>query len=164
MTGAHGQLAESWWGATHPATGPVGTSTTYVGQNLDFTADGRIFGFRAYRENGSGDSGWALFWNLSGALLKAIEFRDVSITGGDRWQNAWCHPTVRIDPAEHYFVVVLFSGGHYFRTNSIITGGGVTHGHIVFGDGFQTTNINPPRTTATSNTNANGVDVLFQAD
>ena len=163
--GPHGRLADSWWGATTPATGPVGTATTYVGMTMRFTANGRIFGFRYYRDPIVLNSRQVLFFDYSnGNFLGACSFKEVAWSANG-WQNVWVRPSIRVSSSvDRYRLAVLFWGAHYFRSNTALSGGPVTHNAIQMIDGWQTTNADPASATLSTNTNVNAVDVLFQPD
>lgn len=161
--GPHGRLAESWFGANAPTTLNVGTAATWVGGVFDFGVNGRVFGFRAYRLAGSDVAPVVVWFDTSGELLRATSFRDIVI-GADGWQQTWLRPSHRINTAHTYRLFVLFPQGHYSRNNAAFASGAVTHSNITRSAGFQSTNIAPWLTTLTTNTNANGIDVLWQAD
>jgi hypothetical protein len=97
-------------------------------------------------------------------LLAAKAFFDNEVLTA-QWQQAWLHPTVRVNTTTRYRVSILFPQGHYFRRNGYLPGGiGVTVGDIRFMAGYQFTGLDVSGASPTMNTNANAVDVLFQAD
>lgn len=162
--GPHGRISDSWWGSAVPATGPVGTASTYVGLRLSFTAPGRVMGFRAYRDANSSNSGQVLFWDTAGIMLGAVMLKDVLITPSARWQNVWVRPSIRISTSADYHLGVMFQGAHYYRRNTYLSGGPVAVGHITVENGWQSTTADVTHATPSYNTNANAVDVLFQPD
>lgn len=159
----HGRFASSWWGSTTPPNGPFATANTWVGVEMQFTVDGIVAGFRAFRPGGMAGP-YAIFWSNEGPeLLVAYTFKDVAITP-DTWQNLWFRPYLRIDTAKTYRLAVMYPGGQYSRQTGILTVPGVVHNQIRFTLGFQTTSLYPPTATISTNTNANGVDALFYPD
>lgn len=160
--GPHGKISESWFGSTAPTTKNVGTASTWVGGVFDFAGPGRIFGFRAYRLAGADQCPVAALWT-GFQLLRAYNFRDVTV-GADGWTQCWIRPSFRINVSTSYAIAILFPGGHYSRTNTRFASGPVTVNGIVRSLGFQSTVLAPWTTSFTSNTNANGIDILWQAD
>lgn len=160
--GAHGKVADSWWGASTPVTTPAGTTNTYVGVELEFDVPGRVMGFRVWRPTGHVSGGFVLFFTATHELLVAKQlFDDVQPAAG--WKQCWIRPTYRISTTESYCVAWYCAGGGWKRTNTIITSD-VVHNNIRFKRSFQSTSIDVVNVVRTTNTNANGVDVLFQPD
>jgi hypothetical protein len=80
------------------------------------------------------------------------------------WSQTWLRPWLRIDTSHTYYVMQQFSVGLYFRNTNALAGGPVTRNGITFQQSFQTTQLYPLKTAPTLNSNANAIDVLFQAD
>lgn len=162
MPGNHGFPTPSWWGASAPVTRVTIASPTYIGMGFQFTAPGRIFGFRLYNDAGAFIAPWGVLWNdTAGPLLSVKNFAISSSPGG--WRNAWIHPTVRVNTSDFYRLMILATSS-YYRTNTRFSGGPITTNNIKMAGGLITTLINPTIGAPTSNTNAYGVDVLFKAD
>jgi hypothetical protein len=157
----HGTPSASWWEAGVPTSQIALAALTYVGVHLSFANAGRIFGFRAYLAAGDPNYHWCLLWNYgTGQLLAAKAMYDMTQVA-DGWRQCWIHPTVGVNNSDTYMLAILF-GTHYYRSNARLSGGTVTFNGIQFINSFQSTGISPPSVTPTPNSNANGVDVLFQ--
>lgn len=161
----HGKPASSWWGDTLPLVGPTGTATTWVGVQLKFTVSGKLAGFRQYLDTGFDGNLWAVIWDQNTReTFRAYYWRiRVNPSGGRAWHQTWIRPMLRIDTTIEYNLAVMFSGGHFFRNNTVL-GAPVTHNDIQFVQSFQTTALIPPSASITYNTNANAVDALFYPD
>lgn len=159
----HGKIADSWWGATVPPTGPVGTANTYAGVLVTFHVPGRVFGFRVYRPSGAASAPHVLFSTAAGELVCAKTFADV-VMPADGWQQCWIHPTVRVPSGVDYRLSVMLPLGKLFRQNTALVAPPVRHSNIDFNYSYQTTSLDPVNSAVTGNTNANAVDVLFQPD
>lgn len=161
--GKHGTLATSWWSLATPVTHVVLAARSYVGATFQFTAPGRICGFSAYVSSGTTPPNWGIIWDTNtGKVVRSAPFRQDVTAPNNVWFQTWMRPWLRIDTSHGYRLIVLMGNG-YQRTNTAL-GTGVTHGVITMANCFQSTAIDPSGTTITTNTNANGVDVLFQAD
>jgi hypothetical protein len=159
----HGAPTPSWWSATAPATSVANATNTWVGNTLKFTVPGRVWGFRYYSVFGSGSRHWAVINDqTTGKLLFVKSFMDF-LPPGPAWVQAWCHPTIRINTTDLYEVAVSFPSHPYARTNGAL-GSFVTHNGITFQNGFQSTVWDLLSVSLVTNTNANGVDVLFRPD
>jgi len=158
----HGRRADSWWGAGVPVTEVTLSAFTYIG--ITFTTDvpGRLFGARLFEVTETSPH-WCLLWqtNDTGNVLAAKTFR-LDVAPVSDWRQTWFRPVVRIVNGMTYRLCVL-SSQRYKRTTNALTSP-VTHNHIQFLKGWQTTSLVPPQATITENSNANGVDVLFQPD
>jgi hypothetical protein len=158
----HGKLADSWWGATTPSTTPSGSTNTYVGVGMEFDVPGRVNGFRVWRPAASVSAGFALFFTADHELMVAKAFRDIQLPS-DGWQQVWFNPWFRIDTSVWYWLAVYVKGGGWKRTNTALAAD-VVHNDIRFKRSFQSTSLDVVNVVLTENTNANGVDVLFQPD
>lgn len=159
--------SNSWWGSTVPTTGPTGAATTWVGQVLKFTVPGRINGIRLYDAvSATGDTFLAAIVDdtLSPSKYVATKALYPTASQAARWHDLWFHPWVRVDTTHTYWVAVLYRGGGFFRTNSALAAGAVTHNDVQFINGFQSTTLSLADVALTTNTNANAVDVLFYPD
>jgi len=160
----HGAPALNWWGLTTPTTGPTGTSTTWVGVALKFTAAGRVAGFRAYDSTGSSLQTVTCLLiddTLSAATIKAVGIMRYGPGLTARWHQTWFRPWTRITVGNTYRLAVLYVGGGLFRTNNSLNSGPVTHNNIQFVNSFQSTALDLAGASLTLNTNANAVDLLF---
>lgn len=160
--GAHGKLAESWWGTNTPTTGPVGTASTWVGVTLEFSVPGRIFGLRAYEELSTSAVQYGILAGATDTVIRCAPFPQPN-AGANGWVQTWFRPTFRVTVGTTYKIGVLFINAHYFRNNTALVAP-VTRNGISFVSSFQSTAINWFLTVPSSNSNANAVDVLFQAD
>ena len=165
--GPHGKKHESWWGATVPPTGPVGTSATWVGWNFGINQDGRLAGFRRYMDAGE-DGGCiaVLVSNSTFTLLAANTYAGNGVGfSAAGWRNMWLRPWVRLSQSGDYSLGIYVPTGHIYRQNNAWSGGFVTHNNIDLVHGFQSSSLSwATGTTPTYNANANGIDILFQAD
>lgn len=106
---------------------------------------------------------WAIIWSFTaGSTLRLVPMHLASDSPANEWLQAWFRPWLRVDTTSVYRVAVLCVSG-YQRQNSALTSS-VVHNSIRFLSSFQTTSINPVGASITSNTNANGVDILFNPD
>lgn len=160
---SHGRPRVSWWSGAVPPTGPLSTTNIWVGLTVYFSKPGRIFGFSAFRGASSSNAPFLLFWDSSGQLLCAKSFYD-ALTGAAAWQNAWIHPSIRIQTNHDYKLAIMFPGGGYSRTTGGLTGTGTDHNGIVFWRGFTSTSLAPEVLGTTDTANTNGIDVLFYPD
>ncbi len=163
MPRPHGAQASNWWGSTAPTSGLVATGE-WVGVRFRATAAGRIAGFRAYLHTAdSGTHIGVLVDFTTTNPLRAVLFFTTPPTA-DGWRNVWFRPWFRVTVGHDYVVFVLFTGGNWRRTVGALASA-VTHGVITFVAGLVTTQLDPANSSGwTSSTNANGVDILFQAD
>jgi hypothetical protein len=160
------RTASTWWGATTPPTGPVGTATTWVGWDLGFSAEGRIAGFRQYVDNGVDGNWYGFIYDPDAhVVLRARHWRPRKTTTGAAWHQTWFNPMLRISQSGTLRLAVLFIGGHYYRQNNAIpSGSSVTHNGIGLIASWQSTAIFPFSTSPTQNLNANAIDILFYPD
>lgn len=136
---------------------------SYVGANINFLVPGRCCGFRVYVVTGAVQPVWAILWDTTtGVTMRAYQFRGDVPTAANKWLQAWFRPWLRVDTAHTYRLGVLM--GSAYRRSVGALASPVTHNNIQFTNGWQSTSLYPPGTTITNNTNANGVDVLFQPD
>jgi hypothetical protein len=127
------------------------------------TVAGRLCGMRQWIPSGVSVVRWGILWNSStGKILRAYDFNGAVTLPSNNWMNLWFRPWVRINTTDNYRVAMLV-GTAYHRTNTALTVP-VTNNGIQFISSFQSTTIDVVAATLTTNTNANGVDVLFQAD
>jgi hypothetical protein len=163
---SHGPLAASWFGAAAPTTGPTGTSTTWIGNVVQFTVPGRVAGFRTYMGTSGGDS---VLYAMLDRNLSPPKY--VATKGGwpiagqpASWQQVWFRPWVRINTSHTYWILAVYIGGFFYRNTNALSGGPVTRNGIKMVNGFQTTTLDLPNTSPTVNANVNSIDVLFYAD
>ena len=162
MPRPHGTQSASWWGAGVPTSGPTGTTALWLGLNVQFVHPGRLFGVRGYRQSSFSEGLVGHFWNTSGPqMLSGFAFKDV--VTGTGWQQCWLHPTVRVNTSDVYAIGVLFAQGGRMQSTGALTIP-VTHGDLTFRAGWTSTNLAPWLVVPTPNSNAYGIDVLFQAD
>ncbi len=163
MPAIHGKPAVSWWGATAPPTFVSLGAATYIGVGFQITVAGRIMGMRLYLEGGWGNSKWGLLWDQDAiALQRVARFRMDGADPGTVWRQAWFRPWFRPTIGTNYRIAVMMANA-YGRHNTQLASP-VTNNGLKFISSFQSTAINPVVVSITTNTNANGVDVLFQAD
>lgn len=159
--GTHGALKLNWWGATAPPTLVALGARSYVGQQFAVSAAGRLCGFRYYGANAQPQDFWALFWDqTNGKLLRAVAFSEAGSNAAG-WQQVWFHPFYRLSASLTYRLAIEYPATGYYRQNTALAAGFVTHSGIQYQNGFQSTAINPVAAAITLNTNANGVDVLY---
>jgi len=157
----HGPKSVSWWDTTAPVTSVANSTNTWVGNTLKFAVAGRVFGFRYYSVFGSGSRHWAVLNNQStGKLLVVKDFKDF-LPPGPAWVQTWIHPTLKVNTSDLFELAVSFPSHPYARTNAALASF-VTHNNIIFQNGFQSTVWDMLSVSLVTNTNANGVDVLFQ--
>jgi hypothetical protein len=163
MPRPHGAQAVSWWTASAPVTFVSLSATSWIGVTFKLTALGRIAGMRMYIPSGETAPAWGVIYDLNNfSPLRAVVFRQDVTPPVNGWMNAWFRPWLRINTTDSYRVMIQ-QGGGYSRTNTALAST-VTHNHVSFLNSFQSTSLYPPGATITTNTNANGVDVLFQPD
>ena len=133
-----------------------------MGVTLQFTANGRVFGFRQAASQGDLKHGFFLLWDTQPLLHSAKDMRDVGWPFSVAWKQTWIHPSYRVDTTKTYRLAVM-TNTVYFNTPGGLSSA-VTVGHIKFLNSFQTTLVNPMFGTITTNTDLNGVDVLFSPD
>ena len=159
----HGAPAVSWWNSI-PTTGPTGTATTWVGNQLFFDVPGRVAGFRFYVANGQDGNSRCTMWNRDTVVVHVACVARPRITTGDQWQQVWFRPWLRIDETSLWRFAVCYPGGKFFRNNSILTGFGISRNGMTFHRGFTTTSLTPEIATITELSNAHAVDLLFYPD
>lgn len=158
----HGPLAESWWSAV-PTTGPVGTAATWIGISFDVTVPGRLAGFRAFIDATENGNSVARLWYPDGQEnLVACIFHKRATTG-NQWHQTWFRPWIRLTPGQECRFAVMFPHGRFYRNTSGLPAP-VTHNHLTFNNGFQTTSLVPDIAALTLTTNANAIDLLFYPD
>jgi hypothetical protein len=159
----HGVQATSLWSVTAPSTLVTNAANTWVGLVVTFPAPGRVVGFRNYRTSSTGSVHWGQLINRTTLTLLACHgFMDDALTTS-RWQNVWIHPWIRINTTDTFYVAVAYPASNYYRTASALTSP-LTNGGITAVHGFQSTVWDLSSASPTTNANANGVDLLFQAD
>jgi hypothetical protein len=159
----HGRLSVSWWGAAAPPTVVSLAATTYIGVGFTTTVPGRMVGIRQYLNGGWGNSKWGILWNQDTDQLMAVgRFRMDGSDPSPAWRQTWLRPWVRLVPGTIYRIACLMTTT-YLRHNAFLAAP-VTVNGIKFFSSFQSTAINPVLVSVTTNTNANGVDILFQPD
>jgi hypothetical protein len=165
MPRIHGKTAESWWGSTVPATLVTNSGNAiYVGTKLKVNVPGRIMGFRQYRIGTEPPHiRFALLGLNPSHLLACKGFFDGTAPASNAWLQTWLRGAFRPVVGTIYDLVVLYGSGNYFRTNAALVAP-VTHGNITYSNGYVISNINALEVALTLNTNANGVDILFQPD
>lgn len=135
---------------------------TWVGVEFSTLVNGRIFGLSIYENSGSDASVMCLLWDKGLIIpLAAKEAKQISPTPSG-WLNCWFNRTVRVTSGTLLRFAFLKTQ-HFLR----ITTGLATpqvHGNIKFWSSFQNTSINPIQAAISTNTNLNGVDILFQPD
>lgn len=160
--GTHGQRALTWWGATVPPTRVTLAASTFIGVAFNVAVPGRIFGFSTYLTSADNNDQWAVLWNHDTQKLQRVkEFFNIAQGASNGWRNTWVRPTFRAVPGTNYYLGVLMGTAYFRQVAALATA--VTHNSIQFTNGWQSTAIDPLGVT-TLNTNANGVDILFQAD
>lgn len=163
MPGGHGKLCDTWWGATAPPTLVTVAALTWVGLSFSPTVNGRFMGFRAYVSSSAQSPGFAILWDKFGHIVLATKMFVNQTPGSALWLQCWSRPAVRLVIGTQYSLAACFSTS-YHRSNTAIPGGGVAQNGINLIESFQSTAVSPAFTAPTTNTNRNGVDVLFLAD
>jgi len=154
----HGVLASSWW-STVPPTGPNGTAATWVGLQFHVSKSLRLAGFRVFVDSTEDGNYRVFLWDKdSFEVLRSTNFR-IRLSSGNAWHQTWFRPWLTLQTGHTYRFCVMFSHGHFYRTNSILTSA-IDHGGIAMENGFQTTSLDPVGASLTLNTNANGIDLL----
>ncbi len=163
MPRPHGTQAVSWWDSTTPPTNVALAAASWVGVGFQLGRTGRIAGMRQWVESGVSSVRWGLIWNsTTGKLLTVAAFRSDVALPVNAWYQTWFRPWVRINTSDNYRIAVLMYTG-YHRTGAALVVP-VTHNGVQFISSFQTTALDPVAAAITTNTNANGVDILFQQD
>lgn len=157
-----------WWsGHANPTTGPTGTASTWVGNLVQFTAPGRVFGLQFFDGTGAGEGQYSYGVLLPDSPTHVDRAKMVLLymTPGQvaTWQHAWFSKPLRVTTGRDYRLAFMYLGGGFFRTNAALASA-VTRNQVQFKFGFQTTSLDISGAGLTSNTNANAVDVLFQPD
>lgn len=170
MPRIHGQQQVGWWdGHAAPAAGPIGTSTTWAGVSIKFTVPGRVFGLQLYDASAGtspffGSTYMVLISDGPGAgdkwTMAGLSFGG---TVAAKWHHLWLPKPYRVVTTDTYRLAGVFLGGGFYRTNAALTSA-VTRNGIQFLSSWQTTSLDIGNATLTTNTNANALDVLFQAD
>lgn len=155
----HGKLAETWWGSANGTSKVTLGAASWVGADYSFTVAGRVAGVRFYCDSGMPNPAIAVIVERgSSALLRAVAFNTTS-AGGGRWVHAWFRPWYRVAANTELLVWVLAFPA-YYRTNTGLSGGAVTHTHHKMNASMQSTSLYPP-ISPTFNNNENSVDLLF---
>jgi hypothetical protein len=159
----HGTKALSFYD-----NGPVNvqqslSATSWIGVSFDVTQAGRFFGLACYFSAGDIPPRWGIIWDFTNSVLIACHMFNQSAQAATGWRRLWIHPTYRFTVGVNYRVAVLKSA-NYWRTVNQLAGGGQTINHVHFQNSFQSTALDPVSTAIGTNTNANGVDILYQAD
>lgn len=138
-------------------------AASYVGGRFHFTVPGLCLGAAIYLQSGFGSRVWAfLIHRTTSDLDIAQNVWNLIPPVGDQWRRVWWRKVVRIVPGDDYDVAFLMHTPYARQTGAL--GAPVTHGQIMYINGWQSTNIDPTSIAPTYNTNANGVDVLFRPD
>jgi hypothetical protein len=163
MPRPHGKQASSWWSTTTPATFVALAAITWIGTTANFTSSGRLAGVRVWNPSGDPQPRIGLIWDATTLkCLRSVVFRQDVTIAVDTWLQAWFRPWFRVDTTHGYRVAILMGGG--FRRNNAALVSPVTANGIQLLNSFQSTSVSPADASITTNTNANGVDFLFQAD
>jgi hypothetical protein len=162
MYPAHGKLCDNFWGTTVPASLITLAASTYVGMAVEFLSPGRIFGARVYWINTNAQDMWVIIWDNTLGNIVVAKNMPLHVPTSTGWRNCWIHPTYRVTVGNIYRIAVLM-GGSYRRQNTALASP-VTVGPLKAWSSFQTTSANPLAASISSNTNANGVDIMFRAD
>lgn len=153
------EQAETWWGVTIPNVTVTLSTYTYIGVAFQVTVDGWLYGLSHY---------WPVNHPARHAYCVNInnsdDYRVVDNFGGPpktlpKWQNTWFRKRMALTAGTTYRAGML----QWIQYNRL-TGGltaPVTRGHITFLNSFQSTGINPIDVAPTTNSNQNGIDVLF---
>lgn len=162
---AHGKVAVDWWQAANPATGPLGTGAQWVGVTFSLLVAGRIAGIRFYVATGNDAAQRCSLFDFPVTTEhRCVWARERVSKAAAGWQQVWFRPWLRVtlDPYQ-YRAAVLFPAGGFFRNNAVL-GGPIVHNNIQFANSFQSTSLIPELAAITTNTNANGIDILFYPD
>ena len=158
----HGKLAQSWWAGAPPTFVSI-AAATYVGVTFIPGVAGRIMGLAIFLDASDNTQHWAILEDHTLQSTRAARsFFPIQQGASAGWRNLWLRPSIRVIVGHQYRLHCL-TNGSYHRQNAALTSP-VTHNNLQFINSFQTTAIDPVVVTITTNTNANGVDVLFQAD
>jgi hypothetical protein len=153
----------SWWSDTTPTTLNPGTAVQWVGQKLQFTVPGRLFGYRMFKDTSLNGNTHGLLWDdTTFQLYAAFAFRSAG-TGATGWHQTWPSKVIRVDLTVTYDLVVLITNGKYWSTPGALASPVVRNG-IRFLAGIDNTNLNIAQTSPASRVDAFGVDVLFRPD
>jgi hypothetical protein len=161
MSRQHGTQATSWWSATAPPTNVTLSAVSWVGGVFQILAAGRICGFRVWLGGGQSMSPVFAMWDYSTDQLYTARGA-VQYSGAGGWAQLWIRPWVRPTISDLVSIACVMSN-EYRRQNTALAST-VTHGDIAFVKSFQSTSLSPWQVSPTYNTNANGIDLLFQAD
>lgn len=168
MPRIHGATQVGWWdGHAAPTTGPTGTSTTWVGVQLQFTVAGRVYGAQMYDATGIAPAGWTTvaFGSADPEYPDEIGIRSICLAPSQsaKFHHLWFAKPIRVNTSDTYRVMAYYLGGGFFRTNNALTSA-VTRNGVKFLGSYQSTSLQTSFGTVTLNTNANAVDVLFLPD
>lgn len=160
MSRNHGDPASSWWGNTAPPTVVALGAVTWTGIFFTVTAALRIAGFRVYSPGSRTGNRFAMLWNQTDdSIMSVYCWKDGTSPASPSWEQAWCRPWQHCVTGKTYGLAVR-NDQDYYRHNAFL-GTPVTVGKITFVSSFQSTAIDPMTVSLTTNTNANGVDVLY---
>lgn len=169
MSRIHGISQVGWWdGHAAPTTGPTGTTTTWVGVTAQFTVPGRVFGISMYDGVAapSAENYTIAVLTPDGGLYPAQTAAVMKLLAPNvaaKWHHLWFHKPIRIATATDYLIAAIYIAGGLYRTNTALAAP-VTRNGITFKNSFQLTSLDINGAALVTNTNANAVDVLFQAD
>lgn len=160
--GHHHSHITSWWEANVPPTQVTTSAFTYIGGIFVPQTDGNVWGIRCYLDGIFPAPYTSLFWEFNSQQCIAVnQFSQKSWPGSiNGWNQLWFPKRIPVSGGTQYRAAVLLTPGHYYRWNSHL-GSGLIQNGIQYLNGFQSTSIYPPTSTITTNTNANGVDLLF---
>jgi len=170
MIEPHGRRADSWWGTIPsgpcnliPATRVTISVVTRIGIELVPQVAGRIMGIRYYIDSGQDPPFEGMIVDRAAVQYPRVyQFKWGVATTGTGWRNTWIRPALRA-AAHQIFDVWVMQSAFYWRTINEIAAGPVTRFNIKCNGSMQATGTLPPAA-PTLNTNANGVDILFQPD
>lgn len=134
---------------------------TWIGVDFTINVPGRMFGARVYCFAGDGGGHIAMLLDNTGKPLAVQHFWVSPLPVG--WLQLWFRPVIRYSTTITYRLYVLMSNG-YQRSTSGLASPPVTSNNVSLYRGVQTTSIYPPSVSPTTNTNANGVDILYIPD
>lgn len=152
----------TWWGATTPTTGVTLSAFTWVGIAFQVTIPLRLYGFRWYAAL-TNPVDAVVCWDIgvSHPILTAVRFKYAGTPIADNWTYQYVRPHELLEVGHTYYACVQ-AWVQYFRTPSASAHLPVTRNNIIMMQGFQTTAANPAEASITTNTNANGLDIIAQ--
>jgi hypothetical protein len=136
---------------------------TYIGITFKVGVAGRLFGIAMYERGGVGSAYWGIVTHESDSVVVAAKHFDQSaMHAGGGWRRAWLHKAPRLVVGDFYRVAII-RNNEYQRTVGALAAP-VTHSDITYQSSWQTTSISGPLASISTNTNANGIDVMFYHD